>query len=63
MHSPSVYSRTPMTMLVATAAALSLSFGAQAQTIGPGSSTPQANALGDPVLQRHRCDGVRLHPG
>ena len=30
-----------MTMLVATAAALSLSFGAQAQTMGPGSSTPR----------------------
>jgi hypothetical protein len=34
-----MFSRTPLAWLVA-AAALALSFGAKAQTMGPGSSTP-----------------------
>ena len=39
MHSSSILSRTPLTLLVATAAALALSFGAQAQTAGPAGDT------------------------
>lgn len=42
MHTPSVFSRTSLTLLTATAAALALSFGAHAQSMGPGGSTPSA---------------------
>jgi Ca2+-binding EF-hand superfamily protein len=44
MHRPSMFSYTPLTLLVAAAAALALPLGAQAQTAGPGSSTPMPPA-------------------